>query len=69
MIENWYASYVFLGLSLGIGLLVYLVYRDLKRRQRKRQESSPLRELEKKYLKGPNSEADKEFEVDERQKR
>lgn len=32
-----FTSYIFLGLSLSIGLLVYLLMRDSKRRQRERE--------------------------------
>ncbi len=51
MTPFWYSSYVYLGLSLAIGILVYLVYRDIKRKREERRRKSPLRELEEQYLK------------------
>ncbi len=34
----WYASYVFLGLSLSIGWLVYIMIRDSARRKKEKEE-------------------------------
>ena len=58
----WYASFVFLGMSLSIGLLIYMVHRErTKARKGKHghtrpgskdmpgQSKSPLEELEDKY--------------------
>jgi len=58
----WYASFVFLGLSLSIGLLIYMVYRERSKARKgkhghtrlgskhvPRQSKSPLEELEDKY--------------------
>jgi hypothetical protein len=38
-----YTSYVFLGLSLSIGLLVYILIRDAKRRKQEREEAEQRR--------------------------
>lgn len=51
MIEFWYSSYIFLGLSLAIGLGVYLLYREIKRRRTERRKRSALHELEEQFLK------------------
>ena len=56
MIEFWYASYIFLGLSLAIGAAVYLTYRALLSRYKKRREQSLLRQLEEQYLKPQDTE-------------
>lgn len=58
MIEFWYASYIFLGLSLVIGVGIYLIYRELSRRYKKRRKQSPLRELEKQFLESKDSQED-----------
>ncbi|MCX7767308.1 MAG: hypothetical protein N2246_11445 [Candidatus Sumerlaeia bacterium] len=55
MIEFWYSSYIFLGLSLAIGFGVYLVYRELKRRRTERRKRSALKELEEQFLKRSGS--------------
>ena len=34
----WYASYVFLGLSLSIGWLIYMVIRDSAKRKKEKEE-------------------------------
>ena len=51
MLEQWYSSYILLGLSLSVGSLVYFAYRDIKRKKEQRRKKSPLRELEEQYLK------------------
>ncbi len=38
-----YTSYIFLGLSLSIGLLVYILIRDAKRRKKEREEAERRR--------------------------
>ncbi len=50
MLEFWYASYVFLGLSLAIGIAIYLIYKEVKKKEERRKRESPLVELERKYL-------------------
>lgn len=58
----WYASFVFLGLSLSIGLLIYMVNKDRNKARKGKhgyhrpgtknapgQSKSPLEELEEKY--------------------
>ena len=50
MMELWFLSYVFLGLSLAIGVCVYLVYRDISKKRKSKRENSLLAQLEKEYL-------------------
>jgi heme exporter protein D len=62
MIDFWYASYLFLALSLSIGVMVWLIVRGKKARKRKQrsvdrlrsetgaeQEKTPLQKLEDEY--------------------
>ena len=50
MFDFWYISYIFLGLSLSIGVAVYYIYRGIKKKQEERRRHSPLRQLEEEFL-------------------
>ncbi|MCX7000020.1 MAG: hypothetical protein NT106_06975 [Candidatus Sumerlaeota bacterium] len=45
----WYASFIFLGLSVSVGILVYLLFYVKKKKGSGEQEETTLKELEKKY--------------------
>jgi heme exporter protein D len=62
MLDFWYASYLFLALSLSIGVMVWLIVRSKKARKRKQssvdrllsetgaeQDKTPLQQLEDEY--------------------
>jgi hypothetical protein len=64
MVDFWYASYIFLGLSLSIGLMILLIVKQKKARKRRerdinrairgpteKDEKSPLKRLEDEYEK------------------
>lgn len=58
MMENPYTSYIFLGLSLAIGIAVYLIIRDAGKKRAERRKKSLLRELEEQYLNDKKSDED-----------
>jgi len=45
----WYASFIFLGFSVSIGILVYMLFYVKKKKGSEKQGETTLKELEKKY--------------------
>jgi hypothetical protein len=57
MVDFWYSSYIFLGLSIAVGVGIFIVYREISKRRAEKKDNPLMRELREKYL--PPEERDK----------